>query len=218
MGQKVNPKGFRLGPVFTWDSRWFADKSNYKKLILEDTKIRKALLKRLAPAGVTKIEIERSINKINIIVNVVRPGMVIGRGGHGLEDIKKFIELLITNHRKQQKILDPKNALKLDLRVEPVKDPYLNSYFVASQIVDQIVKRIPHKRAIHFAMDKVMSSGAKGVRIRLAGRIAGAEISRDETYKVGTIPLSTIREDVDYSSLPALTKSGYIGVKVWICK
>lgn len=218
MGQKIHPKGFRLGPLYTWDSRWFADNKEYKHFVLEDAKIRKLLLDKLHVAGVIKIEIERSINKINIIIHVVRPGMVIGRGGHGLEELKKFIEKIIFEYRKKIGKIDKKSALKLDLRVEPVKDPYLSAYFVASGVVDQLIKRIPHKRVVHFTMDKVMSSGAKGVKIILSGRIAGAEISRRETYKVGTIPLSTIREEVDFVAMPALTKSGYIGVKVWICK
>ncbi len=218
MGQKINPKAFRLGPLYIWDSRWFATDKEYKHFVLEDAKLRKVLLSRLQPAGVTKIEIERSINKITIIIHVVRPGMVIGRGGHGLEDLKKFIEKIIVENRKKIGKLDKKQSLKLDLKIEPVKDPYLNAYFVATQVADQLAKRIPHKRVVNFAMEKVMSSGAKGVKIILSGRIGGAEISRKETYKIGSIPLSTIREEVDFASVPSLTKSGYIGVKVWICK
>lgn len=218
MGRKVNPKGFRIGPLFTWDSRWFAKKEDYKYFIGEDKVIRKELLKKLSVAGITKVEIERSINKINLILHIVRPGMVIGRGGKGMEDIKKYIEAIIYKHRKSMKKFDKKSVLKLELRVEPVKEPYLNAYFTASQIAEQLAKRLPHKRVVHFAMDKVMTSGAKGVKIMLSGRIAGAEISRRETYRIGTIPLSTIRENIDYVGMPSLTKSGYIGVKVWICK
>lgn len=218
MGQKINPKGFRLGPLYTWDSRWFVSGKEYKDFLIEDVKLRQTLLKKLQPAGVTKIEIERSINKINIILNVVRPGMVIGRGGQGIEELKKFIEKLIYEHRKKRGKIDKKTSLKLDLRIEPVKDPYLNAYFLANQIAEQLVKRMPHKRVVSYAMEKVMVAGAKGVKILLSGRIRGAEISRKETYKVGTIPLSTIREDIDFAKVPSLTKSGYIGVKVWICK
>ncbi|MCJ7740747.1 30S ribosomal protein S3 [Candidatus Microgenomates bacterium] len=218
MGHKVNPKGFRLGTVFTWDSRWFADARKYKDFVLEDSIVRKALLAKLHPAGVTKVEIERSINKINIILHVVRPGMVIGRGGAGMEDLKKQIQLIIIKHRRSRGQLEKKAAWKLDLRVEPVKEPNLSAYFVASQVADQLAKRLPAKRVVNFAMEKVMASGAKGVKIILSGRIGGAEISRRETYKIGSIPLSTIRELVDYAALPSLTKSGYIGVKVWICK
>lgn len=218
MGHKVNPKGFRIGPLYTWDSRWFAAGRDYKDFVLEDFKIRRTLFNRLKIAGVTRVEIERSINKINIIIHVVRPGMVIGRGGQGLEDLKKFIEKIIFENRRIKGKTDKKSSLKFDLRVEQVKDPYLCSYFVASQIVEQLIKRIPHKRVVHYAMEKVMTAGAKGIKILLSGRIAGAEISRRETFKIGTIPLSTIREDVDFVAMPALTRSGYIGVKVWICK
>ncbi len=219
MGQKINPKGFRLGIVYTWDSRWFSEDKNYKNFVLEDAEIRKSLLQKLQPAGVCRVEIERSINKINIIIHVVRPGMVIGRGGQGLEEIKKFILNRILLLRKKQKLSNQKINFKLDLRVEPVKEPYLSAYFVANQIAEQLAKRIHHKRVVNFAMEKVMSSQkAKGVKVILSGRIAGAEIARRETYKIGSIPLSTLREAVDFAAVPALTKSGYIGVKVWICR
>ncbi len=218
MGHKVNPKAFRIGPVFGWDSRWFAGKSDYKDFVIEDSKIRKTLMKKLNLAGVVKVEIERSINKINIIVHVVKPGMVIGRGGSGMEEIKKFTEKLIYSHRKVKGKVDKKTPLKFDIRVEPVKDPYLNAYYVAYQVAEQLAKRLPAKRVVTFAIEKVMTSGAKGVKVILGGRIGGAEISRRETYKRGSIPLSTIREPIDYATYPSLTRSGYIGVKVWICK
>lgn len=217
MGQKVNPKGFRLGPVYTWDSRWFASNKEYKNFVLEDVLIRRLLLKKLQSAGIVKIEIERSINKINIILHVVRPGMVIGRGGQGMEELKKFIQEKIFAKKMIQARISKKSNFKLDLRVEPVKDPYLNAYFLATQIAEQLAKRLPHKRVANYAIEKVMSSGAKGVKILLSGRIAGAEISRREKYKMGSIPLSTIREKIDFAAVPSLTKSGYIGVKVWIC-
>jgi small subunit ribosomal protein S3 len=218
MGHKINPKGFRLGPLFTWDSRWFAGKQEYADLIVEDVIIRKTLLKKLQPAGIIRVEIERSINKINIILHVVRPGMVIGRGGQGMEDLKKFIQNLISTHRKKIGKFDKKMTLKLDLRVEPVKEPNLSAYFIATQIAEQLAKRMPHKRVVGNALEKVMGRGAKGIKIILSGRIGGAEISRRETYKNGTIPLSTIREEIDFAKVASLTKSGYIGVKVWICK
>ncbi|MBI3380027.1 30S ribosomal protein S3 [Candidatus Gottesmanbacteria bacterium] len=218
MGKKIHPKGFRLGPLYTWDSRWFAGGQQYNQFVIEDARIRRLLLQKLQPAGVAKVEIERSINKINITLHVVRPGMVIGRGGQGMEEIKKFTQQVILKHRKTFKQLGKQAAFKLDVKVEPVKDPYLNSYFLANQIAEQIAKRLPHKRVVHFALEKVMTAGAKGVKIILSGRINGAEISRRETYKIGTIPLSTIREDVDFTAVPSLTKSGYVGVKVWICR
>lgn len=218
MGRKVNPKGFRLGPLYTWDSRWFSADKQYRAFVIEDAKIRRALLSKLAGAGITKVEIERSINKINIILNVVRPGMVIGRGGQGMEDVKNFIQQVIKKHRQNVKSKTKEAVFKLEVKVEPVKDPYLNAYFLAHQIAEQLAKRLPHKRVVNFALEKVMTAGAKGVKIILSGRIGGAEISRRETYKIGTIPLSTIREEVDFAKVPSLTKSGYVGVKVWICK
>ncbi|MBI4990604.1 30S ribosomal protein S3 [Candidatus Gottesmanbacteria bacterium] len=218
MGQKINPKGFRLGPLYTWESRWFAGPHEYKNYVVEDAKLRQALLKKLQPAGIVKVEIERSINKINIILHVVRPGMVIGRGGSGMEIIKKFIVDIIFAHAKSiGKVVKAKD-FRIDVRVEPVKEPYLAAFFVASQIAEQLARRLPHKRVVSFALEKVKTAGAKGVKIALAGRIGGAEISRRETFKFGSIPLSTIREDVDFAAIPSLTKSGYIGVKVWICK
>jgi small subunit ribosomal protein S3 len=218
MGQKVNPKGFRIGPVYSWDSRWFASQKQYKVFVLEDARVRTMLMKKLQPAGIVRTEIERSINKITITLHVVRPGMVIGRGGAGMEDLKNQVQKYILGLRKKTGSFDPKSNLKLDIRVEPVKDPYLSSYFVATQIAEQLAKRLPHKRVVNFAIDKVMGSRAKGVKVILSGRIGGAEISRRETYKHGSIPLSTIRELVDFSIVPSLTKSGYIGVKVWICR
>lgn len=134
-----------------------------------------------------------------------------------MEEIKTFIQKLIAKIRKNNLTPKEKNSTKLEVRVEQVKEPYLSAYFVASQIAEQLAKRLPHKRAVSYALEKVMGSGAKGVKVILSGRIGGAEISRRETYKVGSIPLSTIRERVDFEHVPSLTKSGYIGVKVWIC-
>lgn len=218
MGHKINPKGFRIGPLYGWESRWFAGGDQYKTFVVEDSIIRKFLLKKLAIAGITKAEIERSINKICLILHVVRPGMVIGRGGQGLEELKKTVQKMIDRHRVLNKKGESIKNLKLELRVEPVKEPNLSAYFMATQIADQLAKRLPHKRVVGFALDKIMQAGAKGVKIMLAGRIAGAEISRRETYKRGSVPLSTIREDIDFAIMPSLTKSGYIGVKVWICR
>lgn len=214
MGQKINPKNFRIGPLFGWDSRWFAQNKDYKKFLLEDFKIRKALLSRLKPAGITLVEIERSINKVDIILHVSRPGVVIGRGGQGLEEVKKYIQEVIIKGRK----IGEKTQLKLDIQVKPVKEPNLNAYFMATQIADQLARRMPHKRVVKTAIDRIMTAGARGVKILLSGRIAGAEISRKEKYTQGTIPLSTIRENIEFAEIPSLTKSGYIGVKVWICK
>lgn len=219
MGHKVNPKAFRIGVIYGWDSRWFAGKKSYKEFVLEDAMLRTTLLSKLQQAGVTQIEIERSINTIKITAHVVRPGMVIGRGGQGMEELKKYVQELIINHRtSQKKHLGKQGELKLELRVEPVKEPNLSAYFTATQIAEQLARRMPHKRVVHSTMEKVRHAGAKGVKIILSGRINGAEISRRETYKTGSVPLSTLRELVDFAAVPSLTKSGYIGVKVWICR
>lgn len=209
MGQKVNPKVIRIGTIYNWSSRWYDD-DKYKETLLEDYKIRKSLMERLRPAGISEIEIERSINNLRITAYVSKPGMVIGRGGTGLEELKLFIQ---KNLVKKSSV---KNQAKLDIRVEPVKEPNLDAYLVARNVAEQLIKRLPAKRVMTSTVEKVMGSGAKGVKIVLAGRVGGAEISRREKIQVGTVPLSTIRENISYASSPALTKKGYIGVKVWI--
>lgn len=209
MGQKVNPKSFRLGPVYTWESRWFSNKKRYKEILLEDIKIKNALFERLKPAGLARIEIERSINSLTITLYVVRPGIVIGRGGTGMEELKKFLLKLLA-------IKNQKSAPKVDLRVEPVKEPNLEPFLVATSIADQLAKRLPYKRILRQMSERVMAAKARGVRILLSGRIAGAEIARREKVETGTLPLGTIREKIDFASVPALTKSGFIGIKVWI--
>jgi small subunit ribosomal protein S3 len=213
MGQKVNPLGFRLGPVYTWSSRWYADDKNYARFLRQDVALRKALTARLKPAGLAQVEIERSIHKMKIILHVSRPGVVIGRGGTGLEEVKKYIDAIASSFK-----LPGDANTKIEVAVEPVKEPNLNAQLVASNIADQLARRMPHKRVCISTLDRVMTAGALGVKILLAGRIAGAEISRKEKYKAGSIPLSTIRKAIDYAEVPSLTKSGYIGVKVWIYK
>jgi small subunit ribosomal protein S3 len=211
MGQKVNPLLLRLGPVFNWSSRWFDDKQ-YKRTLLEDYKLRKALMDRLKNAGVSTIEIERSINSVKIIAYVSRPGMVIGRAGSGLEELKEFLYKILDIKK------DVKNVRKVDIRVEPIKEPNLDAYLVAKNISDQLLRRLPHRRVMAQTVEKVMGSGAKGIRIVLSGRIGGAEIGRVEKLQKGKVPLSTIREHIIYASYPCLTKKGYVGIKVWINK
>jgi len=181
MGQKIHPYGFRLGPLYTWVSRWFADDARYANLLIQDVLLREELTKRLKTAGLAQIEIERSINKIRIIVYVSRPGMVIGRGGTGLEDIKKFIAKTLLSIGKDRKITreayNP-SKIKIEVTVEPVKEPNLSARIVATNIADQLIRRMPHKRICMQTLDRVTTAGAKGVKIKLAGRIAGAEISR----------------------------------------
>ena len=210
MGQKVNAQLIRTGPVYSWESRWFAQKG-YNYLLLADFKIRKALMEKLKFAGIARVEIDRSINSLKITAFVSKPGMVIGRSGAGLEELKKFLQQLMVTLVK-----DKKQMPKLDIVVEPVKEPNLDAYLVAKMVSDQLVKRLPAKRVLNQAAERVMGAGAKGVRIILSGRIGGAEIGRREKIQKGTVPLSTIRALITFASAPALTKKGYIGVKVWI--
>ena len=168
--------------------------------MLEDYKLRVALMKKLEVAGISNIEIERSINSIKLTVYVLRPGMVIGRAGTGMEDLRKFLLSILPGKQ------NGKNAAKLDIRIEPVKEPNLDAYLVAKSISDQLLKRFPHRRVMHQSVGSVMGSGAKGVRIVLSGRIGGAEIGRREKLQQGKVPLSTIRENIEFSSVPVLTK------------
>lgn len=220
MGQKVNPHGLRLGIVYNWSSRWFfSDKKAYREAILEDVKIRESLLKKYSYAGVTDVSIERAIKKITVIIYSVKPGMIIGRGGKGLEEVKK----IILSYMKSQKIDKTakggkRKEARIELKIEPVKKPYLNAYYVAQSIAEKLVRSFPHRAVVHSTITRVMEAGSKGIKIQLGGRINGAEISRREKYYKGTIPTSTIREKVEFAKYPALTKSGYIGVKVWICQ
>lgn len=213
MGQKVNPKGLRLGILNTWDSRWiFSDKKTFRETLLIDINLRKKLFERFQFASVTRVEIERAINKIILVIHTVKPGVIIGRGGKGLEEVKKLIvgEGGLGKNNKEK--------IKIDIKIEPVKKPLLNAYYVASEIARKLEKNFPYRIVVHQMMDRVIEAGANGVKIQLGGRIAGATISRREKYFQGTIPLSTIREDIDFAKQPALTKSGYIGVKVWIAR
>lgn len=212
MGQKVHPHGLRLGPVYNWSSRWFfSNKKAYRSAILEDSNIRTKLMKKYSFAGITETIIERAIKKITVIIYSVKPGMIIGRGGKGLEEVKSIIISFLTPDKLDKKI-------KIDLKIEPVKKPYANAYYVAQTISEKLVRGLPHRAVVHSTMTRVMESGVKGIKIQLGGRIAGAEISRVEKYFQGSIPTSTIREPVSYAIYPALTKSGFIGVKVWICQ
>ena len=213
MGQKVNPIGFRVGKFIPWKSRWFADDAKYKDYLLEDVKIRKALMAKLKLAGITSVEIERLPKSIVVILTVSRPGVVIGRGGSGLEDIKKLIIKTISDIRGKKV-----DSLKIDLKVNEVKNPELSAHLVAVRIAAEMERRLPHRRAVNRAMDRVIQAGAMGVKIVLSGRIGGAEISRVEKYHRGSVPTQTLRETIDYAQIPALLKRGYVGVKVFIHK
>jgi small subunit ribosomal protein S3 len=205
VGQKINPTGFRIGTSGTWESRWFAQPGKYGQFLAEDMKIREVLMKRLRTAGVTKIEIERAANKIKVMIFVSRPGVLIGRGGTGLLDLKKYLAKLL-------RVKDD----TVEVSPMDVKMPDLSAYLVAMNITEQLVRRMPAARVMNQSIERVMRAGAKGVKIALAGRIGGAEIARREWKAQGSIPLHTLRNDIDYVSVPALTKSGYVGVKVWI--
>lgn len=208
MGQKVNPFGFRLSQIKNWQSRWFASEpKKYRQNLLEDIKIRKFLMKKLKLAGIVSVQIERSINKMKVILYVSRPGVVIGRGGATLEQLKKELCQMVS-------ILQPEK----NLEIEPVevKNPELSAQLVATRIAEQLERRFPHRRVMAKTIERVMGAGAKGIKITLSGRIAGAEIARTEKFAEGKVPLQTLRAKIDYAQVPALTKSGYIGIKVWI--
>lgn len=213
MGNKIHPIGFRLGPVYTWNSRWFAQGPRYKNLLASDVKIRKALMAKYKVAGIGRVEIERSISNINLTLYVSRPGVVIGRGGTGLEDLKKYV---MTDLLKVKQ--GDKTAPKVDIKVEPIKEPNLDAYLVAVNIADQLIRRMPAKRVMKQSVEKIMAAGAKGAKVRLGGRINGAEIARVEHLQQGVLPFSSIKEKIDFAATPAKTRSGYVGVKVWICQ
>ena len=211
MSHKVNPVGFRTGHFIDWKSKWFSDDKSFKKLLLEDIKVRDYLMKRLMIAGIDKVEINRLPKSIVITVHVSRPGVVIGRGGSGIEELKrelmKRIRLIRGNDAKE---------LKLDLQVKEVRDPELSARLVATRIAGELERRMPHRRVVTKTIERVMGSGAVGIKIVLAGRVGGAAIARTEKYAEGPVPTQTLRENIDYAQVPALLKRGYVGIKVWI--
>ena len=204
MGQKVNPNGLRVGVIKNWDSRWFAKDNVFGDLLVEDYKIRKDLKKRLYDAGVPAIEIERKNDEIKIMIQCARPGMVVGRGG---EDIKKLEEELTKKYGK-----------KVRCSIIEIKNPDTNATLVAENIAAQLEKRIGFRRAMKQSMGRAMRMGAKGIKVSCGGRLGGAEIARTEHYHEGTIPLQTIRADIEYGFAEAATTYGRVGVKVWIYK
>ena len=211
MGQKVNPIGFRLEAVKNspeWQSSWFANAKKYPVFLLEDKRIRDFLQKKIYSSGVVSIKIERSVKKIKITLVVSRPGLVIGRGGKELEILKKDIQKLLTKESGKQSV---------EIQVEEFKHADLSAKLIAEKIAYQLTKRMPYRRVVLSSMEKSMSSGAKGIKVVLSGRINGAEIGRREKFSQGKIPLSTIRSKIDYHECPSLTRSGYIGVKVYLC-
>lgn len=210
MGQKVNPIGYRVGVTIPASSTWYAGKNQYSQLLLQDYKLRALLNKELENAGLVKTFIERYVNVLKLTIHVSRPGVVIGKGGSSLEALRKKIEAIIKDKKGEK--------TKIDLKVEEVKRPDAAAKLVAERIANQLIKRFPHRRAISQALEKAMAAGALGIKIQLSGRIGGAEISRCEKYFQGSIPTQTLRANIDYFEMPILTKSGYVGIKVWIHK
>jgi len=213
MSQKINPVGFRVGHLKPWRSMWFDDGSNYKNLLLEDIKIRNFLMKKLAIAGIDRVEIARLTKSIVITVTVSRPGVVIGRGGSGIEDLKRQVVQIIKEVRSGL----PKD-LKIDLQVREIKNPEISAQLVAMRIAGELERRMPHRRVIMRNIERVIQSGGKGVKIVLSGRIGGSDIARTEKYHEGPVPTQTLRGNIDYAQTPALLKRGYVGIKVWIYK
>ncbi len=210
MGQKVNPSLFRIGVIYPWKSRWFAEVSGYADQVFEDHKIRKYLQEKIGGAGIVRIDIERSLTVVKVILTVSRPGVVIGKGGSNLEIVKKGLEHIIGPAKNKQQ------RQKVDLRVEEANNPELSAKLVAERISQQLQKRFPHRRAVSQALERSTQAGAKGIKISLAGRVGGAEISRTEKYSQGSVPTQTLRADIDYHHEPCRTRSGYVGIKVWI--
>ena len=213
MSHKVNPIGFRTGIFLPWKSRWYADKTKFANLLVEDIKIRKNLMERLKIAGITSVEIERLPKSMVVNLTVSRPGVVIGRGGSGIEETKKVVVEIVRKVRGTY----PKD-LKIDLRVAEVKNPELSAHLVASRIASELERRMPHRRVVTRTMERVIQSGGKGIKIMLSGRIGGAEIARSEKYHLGSVPTQTLRENIDFARVPALLTRGYVGIKVWIFK
>ena len=204
MGQKVNPHGIRVGVIKDWDSRWFAKDNEFGDLLVEDYNIRKYLKKTLYAAGVPTIEIERSNGRVKIFISCARPGIVIGKGGEDIEKLRKEMEKML--------------GKPVSLNIIEIKNPDTNAQLVAENIANQLEKRIAFRRAMKQCMGRAMRMGAKGIKVSCGGRLGGAEIARTEHYHEGTIPLQTLRADIDYGFAEAATTYGRIGVKVWIYK
>ena len=204
MGQKVNPHGFRVGIIKDWSSTWYADKKEFSDKLIEDYKIRKYLKNLLKASGIDKLTIERKGEKVKVNIFTAKPGMVIGKGGAAIEELKKNISKLINK--------------QVDLNIVEVKDVDLSATLVAENIAGQLERRISFRKAMKQSMQKTMKMGALGIKTAVSGRLGGAEIARTEHYSEGTVPLQTLRADIDYGTAEAKTTFGLIGVKVWIYK
>ena len=204
MGQKVNPHGLRVGIIKEWSSVWYADKKTFNEFLLEDNKIRVYVKKKLYISVLSKINIERAANKIKLTVYTAKPGMVIGRGGSGVEELRVAIEKMT----KKEVVVN----------VEEIKRPELDGQLVAENIAAQLERRVSFRRALKQSIQRTMRSGAKGIKTQVAGRLGGADMARTEGYSEGSIPLQTLRADIDYGFAEANTTFGKVGVKVWIYK
>lgn len=204
MGQKVSPHGLRVGIIKDWSSKWYANKQNFADYLVEDNKIRKYLKNTLKSAGISSINIERKGTEVKVNVATAKPGMIIGKGGSAIEELKKKLEKM--------------TGKTVSLNIEEVKNIDMDATLVAESIAGQLERRISFRRAMKQAMSKTMKAGAKGIKTQVSGRLGGAEIARAEHYSEGTIPLQTLRADIDYGFAEALTTYGIIGVKVWIYK
>ncbi len=202
MGQKVNPHGLRVGVIKNWDSRWYAKDEKFGDILVSDYNIREYLKNKLQAAGVPKVEIERDRARVRVFIHCAKPGMVIGRGGAEIEKLKATLE--------------KKVGKAVSLNIIEIKNPDVNAQLVAESIAGQLERRISFRRALKQSIGRAMKMGAKGIKCQASGRLGGAEIARSETYKEGTIPLQTIRADIDYGFAEAKTTYGRIGVKVWI--
>ena len=204
MGQKINPTGLRIGVIKDWESRWYADKKDFGSNLVDDYNLREYLLETLAPAGVPKVEIERDPKRVRVNIHCAKPGMVIGRGGAEIEKLKAKCKELLGGDKE------------VFINIIEIKQPDANAQLVAENIAAQLERRVSFRRALKQAIGRTMKLGAKGIKTQVSGRLGGAEIARSETYHEGTIPLQTIRADIDYGFAEAKTTYGRIGVKVWI--
>ena len=203
MGQKVNPHGLRIGIIKDWDSKWFADK-DYEKFLLEDIKVREFIKEKLFLSGIARVQIERASQKTRISIYTAKTGMVIGRQGSNIELLKGDLKKMTDSN--------------IDINIVEIKTPDMNAILVAENIASQLERRIAFRRAMKQCVGRTMRMGAKGIKIQVGGRLGGAEIARSETYREGSIPLHTLRADIDYGTAEAHTTYGRIGVKVWIYK
>ena len=203
MGQKVNPKGFRVGIIRDWESRWYANR-NYSELLHEDLKIRKYIKQKLKIAGVPKVEIERAANRVKISIHAAKPGIVIGRGGTEVENLRKTLEAM--------------TGKQIAVNIVEIKKPELDAQLVAENVAAQLEKRTSFRRAMKQTVQRSIRQGAQGIKIQCGGRLGGAEIARSEWYHEGKVPLHTLRADIDYGFAEANTTYGKIGIKVWLYK